>query len=266
MKKYYTIFFSLFVVLRVFSQTGINTIAPHPSAELDISSVDRGLLIPQHVLTDLNSSVTPVQSPREGTMIYNTGGPYIRGYYYWDGQSWNRLIVNRETDQILNMKISGTYTGGAGDQSKLLIPSGTANNYISFAPAVTQYINTMGIANPTNQNINLPAGTYKVDVSVDCISPTAPNVNFLVGNSHLYVVEAGIVNSANLLLTDFKTSTLVSGAGIGSVQGYIFSFVFKLETPQVVRLLLRHGPGRTTNVETRTNQSGLTVNFYRFFE
>lgn len=265
MKKYLFIYFSCITL--GFSQTGVNTISPNPSAELDVVATNKGVLLPENVLTDLNSNSNPVNNPQTGALIYNTGGTFPKGFYYWDGSSWNRLIVNREIDQILNLKISGTYLAGSSDQSKQLIAAGTSNNYISFSTAnQTQYINTMGIPNPTGQDINLPAGTYKVDISVDCISPSAPTSNYLAGTSHLFVMEAGLVDNANNLLTDLKTSSLVSGAGINSVQGYSFSFVIKLNSPQTVKLLLRHGAGRTTNVATRTNQSGLTVNFYRFFE
>ncbi|MDN3665334.1 hypothetical protein QWY92_07910 [Algibacter miyuki] len=153
-----------------YAQVGINTNTPDPSAELEIYSDDKGMLLPSYVLTDLNSAITPVANPQEGALIFNTGGMFIRGIYYWDGASWNRFIVNNEIDQILNLQIAGVYTS-SNDESKRLIPSGTANNYISFSAAnETKYINTMGIANPTGENISLPAGTYKVDVSVDCIS------------------------------------------------------------------------------------------------
>lgn len=265
MKKYLFTYFS-FITLG-FSQTGINTLNPNPSAELDVVSTNKGVLLPENILTDLNSNISPVNNPQIGALTYNTGGAYSKGFYYWDGNTWNRLIVNREIDQILNLKISGTYFEGPLDESKQLIPAGTSNNYISFSSAnQTQYINTMGITNPNGQDINLPAGTYKVDVSVDCISPSAPTSNYLAGTSHLYVMEAGIVDSGNNLITDLKTSSLISGAGLDSVQGYSFSFILKLNSPQTVKLLLKHGAGRTTNVSTRTNQSGLTVNFYKFFD
>lgn len=265
MKKCVVIYFG-FINLS-FSQTGINTLNPNPSAELDVAATNKGVLLPENILTDLSSNISPINNPQIGALTYNSAGTFSKGFYYWDGTTWNRLIVNREIDQILNLKISGTYFDGPSDQSKQLIPAGTSNNYISFSSAnETQYINTMGVTNPNGQNITLPAGTYKVDVSVDCISPSAPTSNYLAGTSHLYVIEAGIVDSANNLITDLKTSSLISGAGFDSVQGYSFSFILKLNSPQIVKLLLKHGAGRTTNVATRTNQSGLTVNFYKFFE
>ncbi|MFH6998862.1 hypothetical protein ACHRVZ_13070 [Flavobacterium sp. FlaQc-57] len=256
--------FSLFS-FNVFAQTGINTRTPDASAALDVTATDRGILTPQYTLTSLTDNVIAVNGPQKGSLIFNLGGTFARGYYYWDGEKWNRMIVNSEMDKILNLKISGTYDTN-DDQSKQLIPSGTLDNYINFSTAQTTYINTMGVANPNGQSIALPAGTYKVDISMDCISPTAPASGYLISDKHLYVIDAAIVNSANVLLTDVKTVSSISNDGGTSVQGYSFSFVFKLTASNTVKVLLRHGTGATTNVATRTNQSGLVVNFYKMFE
>lgn len=250
----------------VFAQTGINTRTPDASAALDVTATDRGVVTPQYTLTSLTDNVIAVAGPQKGSLIFNLGGTFARGYYYWDGEKWNRMIVNSEMDKILNLKISGTYDT-SDDQSKQLIPNGTADNYISFTTAQTTYINTMGVTNPNGTNITLPAGTYKVDISMDCISPTAPASNYLISDKHLYVIDAAIANSSNVLLTDVKTASSISNDGGTSVQGYSFSFVFQLTAAStVVKVLLRHGTGATTNVPTRTNQSGLVVNFYKMFE
>lgn len=255
----------MFLSLGLNAQTGLNTRNPHQSAQVHISSSDKGVLLPQYELTNLSSSTTPVLNPTVGSMIFNTGGVFMKGYYYWDGTKWNRLIVNSEMDQILNLRISGTYTS-TGDQSKLLI-SGTNDNFINFGSSnSTNYINSLGVPNPTNEYITLPAGTYKVDISLDCISPTASDSNTIGNNSHVYNIIASIVDNSNNLLTDEKTVTSISGTSTSSVQGYYFSFVFKLTTQQQVRLKLKHGSGRSTNANTRTNQRGLVVNFRRLFE
>lgn len=255
----------MFLSLGIYAQTGVNTRNPHPSAQVHISSTDKGVLLPQYQLTNLSSAVTPVSNPVVGSLIFNTGGAFMKGYYYWDGSKWNRLIVNSEMDQILNLRISGTYTA-SNDQSKLLI-SGTTNNYINFGSSNgTNYINSLGVPNPTNEYITLPAGTYKVDISLDCISPNASDFNNIGNNSHVYNIVASIVDTNNNLLTDEKTVTSISGTSTSSVQGYYFSFVFKLTTQQQVRLNLKHGLGRSTTAGTRTNQRGLVVNFRRLFE
>lgn len=256
----------------VFAQTGINTRTPDASAALDVTATDRGIVTPQYSLTSLTDNTIAVAGPQKGSLIFNMGGTFARGYYYWDGEKWNRMIVNREMDQILNLKIGGTYISGSGDLSKQLIPSGTANNFVSFNTANgTQYINTIGSVNPTDTDITLPAGTYKTDISFDCVAPDAPDSGFLVDYSHLFVLEAAIVTGSSTIssltmLTDLKTASSVSTYGANSVQGYKYSFVFKLDSQQTVKVLLRHGAGATTNVATRTNQSGLVVNFYKMFE
>jgi len=246
----------------LFGQTGINTRTPHASSALDVTATDRGVLLPKYTLTSLTSSTTPVNGPAVGSLIYNTGGTHAKGYYYWDGFRWERLVVNNEMVQILNLNIPG-------DPNRLLIGTNTNDNYINFSTASgTTYMNTLGTPNPTGTEITLPAGTYKVDVSFDGNSIDAGNTNPLIATptKHLYVVEAAIVNTSNALLTDLKSISDISGWGAGSIQGYSFSFVFKLATQQNVKLLFKNGSGATINSNKYTGHKGLNVIFYRMFE
>ena len=71
----------IFLCHQGFSQIGINTITPDLSAELDISSTDKGLLIPR---------VTSVQRldinlPAEGLTVYDTT---TGTFWYFDGVEW----------------------------------------------------------------------------------------------------------------------------------------------------------------------------------
>ena len=81
-----------------FSQNGvsINTTgtAANPSAMLDVSSANRGVLIPRVALTG-TSSALPVTSPAASLLIYNTAttGDVTPGFYYWGGAQWVRLAT-----------------------------------------------------------------------------------------------------------------------------------------------------------------------------
>lgn len=74
---------------------GINTTGnpANNSAMLDVSSSDKGLLIPRVNLTNTGSS-GPIVSPETSLLVYNlaTVGDVTPGYYYWNGASWTRLI------------------------------------------------------------------------------------------------------------------------------------------------------------------------------
>lgn len=64
---YYTCFL-LCAVTTVNAQVGIGTITPNASAELDISSTDKGLLLPRMTTAQRNQ----IMSPSQGLMIFNT--------------------------------------------------------------------------------------------------------------------------------------------------------------------------------------------------
>jgi len=92
LRKATTLFFMyLFFCLSLttfnsFSQNGaaINTsgAAPHPSAILDLSSDNSGILIPRLTEFQKNAIITPAQ----GLLVYQTDG--LAGFWYFDGNSW----------------------------------------------------------------------------------------------------------------------------------------------------------------------------------
>lgn len=99
-----TKFFSTFIFLVIVSatitaQVGINTASPNAGAALDVTSTDKGLLIPRV------TSTANVTAPTAGMMVYQTGG--TAGFYFYNG-SWNLVgggdnLGNHTATQNLNM-------------------------------------------------------------------------------------------------------------------------------------------------------------------
>lgn len=76
--------------------TGAN---PNPSAMLDVSATDKGVLIPRVNLLS-NTDVTTIANPATSLLVYNsnatlTGG---LGYYYWNGNVWIKLNDGNTTN------------------------------------------------------------------------------------------------------------------------------------------------------------------------
>lgn len=67
---------------------GIGTITPHSSALLDMTSNNKGLLIPRVQLVAVTNSTTPVNGPATGLLVFNESGTLDVGFYYWDGTEW----------------------------------------------------------------------------------------------------------------------------------------------------------------------------------
>lgn len=92
------LFFCLLICFEAHSQNvGIGTSSP--SAKLDITSTNSGVLIPRVSLTGTGSA-SPLTSPATSTMVYNTANvgsgatAVTPGFYYWNGAAWVRLIDN----------------------------------------------------------------------------------------------------------------------------------------------------------------------------
>jgi hypothetical protein len=81
MKQFiFSLFFIILCTLSSQAQVGINTATPNTSAALDVTSTDKGLLIPRV------SSTANVTAPTAGMMVYQTGG--TAGFYFYS-TSWN---------------------------------------------------------------------------------------------------------------------------------------------------------------------------------
>ncbi|NML71775.1 hypothetical protein HHL23_18520 [Chryseobacterium sp. RP-3-3] len=63
---------TLLLSVTMYSQVGIVTPSPDPSAMLDVVASDKGLLIPRVALTSATDQIT-VPSPAVGLLVYNTG-------------------------------------------------------------------------------------------------------------------------------------------------------------------------------------------------
>lgn len=68
------------------ANVGIGTTQPNESAVLDISSSNKGLLIPRMTLQQRNT----IQNPANGLMVYQTD--MLSGFYFFDGKEWKPIV------------------------------------------------------------------------------------------------------------------------------------------------------------------------------
>lgn len=97
MKNIYLLF-TLFTSSVVFAQVGIGTLTPDDSAQLDVFSSNKGVLIPQVALLSTTNNTTPIVTPKTSLLVYNTASvsDVTPGYYYWSGSRWNRLVTEAQ--------------------------------------------------------------------------------------------------------------------------------------------------------------------------
>ncbi len=90
-----------FVHVGLAQNVGIGTNSPHASAQLDVFSDSKGVLVPRVSLSN-TSVAAPVVSPVEGLFVFNTNASIAgaaaagKGFYYWTGISWVKLISSTE--------------------------------------------------------------------------------------------------------------------------------------------------------------------------
>lgn len=144
MKRLFVVLLSLHA-LNSHAQIGINTNTPNSSAQLDITSTDRGLLIPRMTATQRGN----IASPATGLLVYQTDG--TAGFYYNAGTSvapnWVFLATDASTvklapsaqqqvttsNSLIKLKLDGgAGTLGTSGTSDLLSLS-AAGNYSSGA-------------------------------------------------------------------------------------------------------------------------------------
>ncbi|MEZ4874611.1 MAG: tail fiber domain-containing protein [Flavobacteriaceae bacterium] len=99
MKKWLFFIGCLVFTVGGISQVGIGTTSPDASSILDISSTDKGILIPKVALADVTDTMLDgVNTAAAGLLIYNTnaattGGSGV-GFYYFTGTVWERIITS----------------------------------------------------------------------------------------------------------------------------------------------------------------------------
>lgn len=102
----YTIIGALFIAypLCLNAQIGIGTALPHESAQLEIQSQTKGVLIPRMTATNRIG----INNPGTGLIVFQTDG--TSGFYFYTGSSWVRLIADGSLslDGLTDAKVAGT--------------------------------------------------------------------------------------------------------------------------------------------------------------
>jgi len=74
--------------MEINAQVGIGTETPAKSAILDVTSTDKGALLPRVTLTSSTMDLDNVAGQEKGLLVYNLGGTLSEGYYFWNGSEW----------------------------------------------------------------------------------------------------------------------------------------------------------------------------------
>lgn len=183
------------VTINTFSQVGIGTTSPDASAQLEVSSNTKGLLIPRMT----QAQRTNISFPAQGLMVYQTDG--IIGLYQYDGTSWS-IAGAGSSIYSTNGTLSGNRTVSAGGYTLTLSPKSTFNPSVTasslsaigteFTPILTAASNNdvlLGInINPTfSKGAFTGIGSYGLQVEGIKIGRGGGSIstNVAIGNNAL---------------------------------------------------------------------------------
>ncbi|WP_166925569.1 hypothetical protein, partial [Flavobacterium poyangense] len=106
-KKIHTLFAFIVGGYLANAQVGIGTENPNNSAQLEIVSNDKGILIPQVSLKSSVDTSTIVNGNVNSLLVFNTAtiSDITPGYYYWFSDKWLRLGYKSDTPSPVNSLI-----------------------------------------------------------------------------------------------------------------------------------------------------------------
>lgn len=98
MRHFFLVFLFILLQSEVNAQAnvGIGTSSPNATAMLDITSTNKGMLVPRVSIT---SDTNPISGTKpNGLLVWNTNASYKTGigFYFWNGSTWTSLaqVVN----------------------------------------------------------------------------------------------------------------------------------------------------------------------------
>ncbi|NRD21356.1 hypothetical protein HNV08_14960 [Winogradskyella eckloniae] len=101
MKKLAIVIGFCLLTVMSYAQVGIGNTNPDPSAALDITATDGGLLVPRVSLINVTNNTTPIAAPALSLLVWNTNAAVIGGsgvgYYYWNGTNWTPFLGGANT-------------------------------------------------------------------------------------------------------------------------------------------------------------------------
>ncbi|MFE8436533.1 hypothetical protein ABHQ61_07830, partial [Tenacibaculum sp. ZH3_bin.2] len=151
------------------AQVGIGTLTPSLSAQLDIKSDSRGLLIPRLNINDLSTSL-PVNNNtiKESLLVYNTNKNSGKGFYYWNGVLWEQLVdittvSNLITTQVDNQQIEKFFLNSSNILTLEL--ENASSKSVDLSSLLQENELLTGIGSPINNSVDPVTGVLYVDTN-----------------------------------------------------------------------------------------------------
>lgn len=213
MKKIITI--SLVFLIAAFksnAQTGVNTRNPNASANMEISSSNKGLLIPRLSVADITIKTPIAVVPKDGLLIYNINAATKKTLFHWDALansgtgSWSSHLFFKETPKTAVIGMTGSNfaaLNNLGPGNSTLISNSNGNALVIQSSG---YMPNLDVGNNSagGLTVNLGSGVYMIEISflITAPAPDSGRGSVLTGSTYYNMGY----------YTDIKTSIDATGA------------------------------------------------------
>lgn len=199
------------------AQVGIGTISPDGSAQLDVQSTSKGLLIPRMSLTDRGN----IASPATGLLIFQTDA--TPGFYYYNGSAWVPLTSAASGGGAIIPFASGTpatmttVLGGVANTGAALGFGASASNIFALGGLIDgTLIDNMAFSIPRDGVITSLSGSFSNTIALNLLAST------VTITGQLYQASAGtnvftVIPGATVTLSPSLTGILAIGSGTSGI-------------------------------------------------
>lgn len=187
------------------AQVGIGILTPAPSAQLDVTSTNKGVLVPR--MSQTNRDL--IGSPATGLLIFQTDN--TPGFYYYDGAAWQPIGLAPAT------------TGFSANRTTALNVS--SSSQITGFSVADPYIASANF-NPTTGNYTVPAtGDYQISATVNYSTTAALSISLGAGVNPSFSIRRSSPTTTDLITGNFPilnvnvalVLTLRAILGVGTV-------------------------------------------------
>lgn len=201
------------------SRVGIGTITPDASAVLDLTSTDKGLLIPRMTHTQRDA----VSSPSTGLMIYQTDN--TPGFYFYNGSAWATVGGNANnlwsTTGNTGTNAATSFIGTTDNQPLVFKINNQSAGFLRADGNLAFGLNAL-ISNTTGTS-NTATGAYSLEFNTTSYGNTANGFKSLWKNTGGYANTASGNEALSNNTTGFVNAAFGSTALNNNTDGYFNS-------------------------------------------
>ncbi|MFP3595648.1 hypothetical protein [Chryseobacterium sp. SIMBA_029] len=193
-----------------YAQVGIGTPSPDNSAMLQISSKNKGVLLPSVALTALTDNVT-ISSPAVGLMVWNngSGGLSETGFYYWNESKWNKLSTTPSSGNGINSgggsgwNTTGSNAGNySGSGTGLSLGTSTLDDLVFKVNAST--IGRLG----TNNSVSFGVGSNAAQNGIAIGNSSSSYQGISIGTNASVTANESVAIGANTQISGYQSTAL----------------------------------------------------------